>query len=149
QAAEVCRERKTGFRAESVLAAVFGKFGDMIRDARILPHDGVRYGLASLAIPDDGGLALVGDADGREVVGMQAAKTHRFGDDVLGAAPDFFGIMLHPTGLRVDLLMLLLRGSDDSGRAVKNDEARAGSALIERADVAGWRHSGRLGITPV
>ena len=35
--------------------------------AAILPDDGVVDGLAGCAVPDDGGFALVGDADGGNV----------------------------------------------------------------------------------
>src|SRR5688572_6436127 len=40
--------------------------------AAILPDDGVVDRLTGFAIPQHGGLALVGDADGGEVVGFQS-----------------------------------------------------------------------------
>ena len=36
--------------------------------AAVLPDDGVADRLAGLAVPDDGGFALVGDADGGDVL---------------------------------------------------------------------------------
>ena len=48
-----------------------------------------------------------------------AALSHGFGDHLLGAEPDFVGIVLHPSGLRIDLLVLLLRAGGDAARAVK------------------------------
>ena len=41
--------------------------------AAILPDDGVVDGLAGGAVPDDGGFALVGDADGGDVAGLHSA----------------------------------------------------------------------------
>ena len=65
-------------------------------------------GLPVLPVPHHRGFALVGDADGRQIVRAQAALLHRFGDHFLGAAPDFFGIVLHPSRLGIDLLVFLL-----------------------------------------
>ena len=90
--------------AEAILPAIAGEFGDGIVDARILPNDGVADGLAGAAIPEDGGFALVGDANGGEVVRPQALLVHGCGDDLLRASPDFFRIVLHPAGPRIDLL---------------------------------------------
>ena len=42
--------------------------------AAVLPDDGVMDGLAGSAVPDDGGLALIGDADGRDVCGASARR---------------------------------------------------------------------------
>ncbi len=44
------------------------------RGAAALPHDRVVDGLAGEAIPNDDGLALVGDADGADAVGVDAAS---------------------------------------------------------------------------
>src|SRR5271156_4327406 len=46
QAAEISRERKAGFRAEAVLAAVSRKFGNFIRNARVLPDQSIANRLA-------------------------------------------------------------------------------------------------------
>ena len=90
-----------------------------------------------MPVPHDGGFALVGDADGGEVARPQSALLQRLGDDFAGAAPDLVGVVLHPSGLRIDLLVLLLCDGDDASRVVEDDEARAGSALVDGADVVG------------
>ena len=45
------------------------------------------------------------------------------------------GVVLDPAGLRIDLRKFLLRRGDDVLRAVKDDGAAAGRALIECDDV--------------
>ena len=50
-------------------------------------------------------------------------------------SPDFVGVVLHPSRLRIDLLVFLLGAGDDRAGAVENDEARAGGALVDGSDV--------------
>ncbi len=88
-----------------------------------------------MAVPDDGGLALVGDADGRQVGRKQSPLRQRFGDDRLRATPNLLGVVLHPSLLRIDLLVLLLGRRHDSHVPVKHDEAGAGGPLVNRPDV--------------
>jgi hypothetical protein len=42
--------------------------------------------------------------------------------------------MFDPTGLRIDLRVLLLRARDDRPGLIEHDEARARRALVNRAD---------------
>ena len=116
---------------------VLANFGDIGGDASVLPDDGIVHRLAGLAIPHDGGLALVRNADGGQVRGVETALGQSLRDHGLGAAPDFLRVMLDPTGMRINLLMLLLGGGNDASGAVKDDETGAGGALIDGADVAG------------
>ena len=128
---------KPGLGAEAVLAAVRGQLGDGRRDAGVLPDQGVVDRLAGVAIPDDGGLALVGDADGGEVGGAEGALLQGGGDHFAGAPPDLVRIVLDPSGLGVDLFVLFLGDADDAAGMVENDEAGAGGSLVDRADVVG------------
>ena len=82
----------------------------------VLPDDGVVDRLAGLAIPDDRRFALVGDADGGEVGGFDAGLGERPPDDLDAAGPDLDRIVLDPTGLGEDLLMLLLVDGHDAAR---------------------------------
>ena len=66
QAAEVAGERQAGARAKAVLAALAGIERDQRIDARVLPHERV-VDRPPAAVPDDGGLALVRDADRGQV----------------------------------------------------------------------------------
>ena len=70
-------------------------------------------------------------------LGHQRALLHRLGDHFARAPPDLLGVVLHPSGLRIDLLVFLLRHRNDAPRPVENNESRAGSALVDGADVIG------------
>ena len=43
--------------------------------------------------------------------------------------------VLHPAGLRENLLVLFLRKADDGALPVENEKARGGGPLIDRANV--------------
>ena len=109
--------------------------GDVIGDAGVLPDDGVVDGFAGVAVPDESGLALVGDADGGDVGGKQVAGVEGFGDDEVGVAEDFKRVVLDPAGVGVDLAVFLLGAGDDVAGAVEDHEAGAGGALIEGSEV--------------
>ena len=115
--------------------SVAGELADEPAGARVLPHDRVVDRLAGLAVPDDRGLALVGDADRLDVAGLGVGVGHRAVDDLARAAPDLGRVVLDPAGLRVDLLVLALIDVGDAAVLVEEDEARAGGALVDRADV--------------
>ena len=61
-----------------------------------LPDDGVVDRLAGVTVPDDGGLALVGDADGGDVRGRRADLVHRRQSHAQLGGPDLVGVVLHP-----------------------------------------------------
>ena len=90
-----------------------------------------------MAIPNHRRFALIGDSDGGQVAGAEVALLHGLRNYLLGAAPDFFGIVLDPAGLRINLLVFFLGNRDDSSGLIENDEAGAGRALIDGADIAG------------
>ena len=65
--------------------------------------------LAGVAVPHDGGLALVGNADGGDILGGGTDLVHgREGHAQLGG-PDLVGIMLDPARFWINLLKLFLR----------------------------------------
>jgi hypothetical protein len=88
------------------------------------------------AVPDDRGFALIGDADGGEIGGGEAARSQRGVNDCLGVPPDFGWIVFDPSRLEVDLRMFLLRFADDTRRLIEDDEAGAGGALVDRPEKA-------------
>lgn len=103
--------------------------------AAALPDDGVADGLPGLLVPDDGGLPLVGDADGGDVLGSGADFVHgREGHAQLGG-PDLIGVVLHPAGSRVILGKFLLRDAADLTRFVEQDTAVRGGSGVQRHDV--------------
>ena len=68
---------------------------------------------ARFAIPDEGGLALVGDADGGNVVvaDVGSADGVCYHSDLAG--PDFVCIMFDPSRLREELGKFFLGDGDD------------------------------------
>src|SRR5690606_5982946 len=49
--------------------------------------------------------------------------------------PDLLGVVLHPSGLRIDLAELLLRHRHDVALKVEHDAARARGALVQRQQI--------------
>ena len=142
-AREVGRQRQADLGPEAVLAAVLAELVDVDVGARVLPDDRVVDGLAGVLVPDDRGLALVGDADGGDVGGGDAGLLEGALDDLLAARPDLRRIVLDPARLGVDLLVLLLVDRDDAAGVVEDHEAGARGALVEGSDVL--RHA----VTPI
>ena len=134
EGAEVTRERQAGGGAKPILAA----FGCVVRDERldanILPDDGVVERLAAPAIPEHGRFALVRDSHRKNVPRRELRARECSGDYVVHVARDLDRRMFDPTGLRIDLRVLLLRARDDRSRLIEHDEARARRALVNRAD---------------
>ena len=88
-------------------------------------------GGAGLAVPDDGGFALVGNAHRADVGRLEARLGQRlFGGAQLGA-PDLARVMLYPARLRIDLRQLQLGRCHDAALRVEDDGAGAGGALVQ------------------
>src|SRR5439155_22209749 len=87
--------------------------------AAILPDDRVVDRLAGAAVPDDGGLALIGDADRRHIAGADAGARHRGARGRHGGRPDAGRVVLDMAGRWKDLLKLKLRESDRLQRFVE------------------------------
>jgi hypothetical protein len=76
----------------------------------------------------------------REIARGKALGLHGLGDDFLGARPNLGWAVLHPSRLRINLLVFFLGWSNHFSIAAEGDEARAGCALIDGADVVRhWR----------
>ena len=73
------------------------------RGAAALPDDGVVDGLAGGFLPDNGGFTLVGDADGGDLLAVQAALGQHLGEDGGLGRPDLHGVVLDPARLGVVL----------------------------------------------
>jgi len=96
-----------------------------------LPDDGVVYRPAGGPFPDQGRLALVGDADCRDVLRPDTAQGDGLACGLQLGLPNTERIMFHPGGAGVDLRERA--GSRRHGRQglVEQDGARTGSALVE------------------
>src|SRR5262249_37321815 len=81
-----------------------------------------------------GRLALVGDAERGQVGGAQPALVHRGPDDRRRTLPDLQRVVLHPAGLRENLLVLELVAAHLVATVVEDHESRAGGALVHRTD---------------
>src|SRR6185312_12950310 len=124
---EVGRERQADVLAQAVRTLVAGQFVDDVFGPRVLPDDRVVDRLAGLAVPDHGGLALVGDPDRGDVAGLGVGARHRPADHLARTPPDLGRVVLDPAGFRRDLLVLALVDLLDPPVLVEQDQpARRG-----------------------
>ena len=77
RAREVGVRHQAGAVPEHVAQAVLFQPLHQRRGAAALPHDGVAQRLAGGPVPQERSLALVGDADGRDVLNVHAGLLHR------------------------------------------------------------------------
>ena len=98
-----------------------------------LPDDGVVDGLPGPPVPEDGGLPLIGDADGRHLPGVDVAGDLRQSPALRG--PDLHGVVLHPARLGVDLAEGILGPGGDFPRLVEEDGPGAGGALVQGGNI--------------
>ena len=103
--------------------------------AAALPDDGVIDGAAGGLFPQDGGLPLVGDANGGDIVGIDTALGHHLVHDSILGGPDLHRVVLHPALLRIDLLKLALLHRNDILLIVEQDGTAAGGSLIQRQNI--------------
>ena len=75
-----------------------------VRRPAALPADGVAHAPARGLVPEDGGLPLVGDADGGDLRGAHAALFIDLRQGVELGSQDLLRVVLHPAGPGVDLL---------------------------------------------
>ena len=118
------------FRHHGFTAGILHHRTDVGR-APVLPDDGVVDRLAGGAVPDDCGLALVGDADGQRHAATRPRLCHHGGRHIDRCLPDILRIVLDPA---ISWKMLReLGGLLRQYRAflVKQDGARAGGALVD------------------
>ena len=102
--------------------------------AAVLPDDGIAHRLAGGAVPDDGGLALVGHADGGDILRFQPGLGKRFGEYRNLRAPNLLRIVLDPTRRRKMLGKRLLGDADRLAMAIENNRARGRRPLVKRHD---------------
>jgi hypothetical protein len=89
-----------------------------------LSHHRIAQGLPGLLFPTQRRLALVGDADRRDLRGRNSRRHRRFGGPMPLTPPDLFGIMLDMTRLGIELRQFPL------GEATR---------LLPQADLRGFR----------
>ncbi|MNU91015.1 hypothetical protein D3C71_808950 [compost metagenome] len=99
--------------------------------AAVLPYDGPGQRAARGAFPDDGGFALVGDADGGQVGGCGAGIAQGFARHVELAVPDLVGIVLDPARTGIVLAEFALADAAHDAFAVEHDGPGTGRALVQ------------------
>ena len=133
-AGEVRGRDQAGPLPDHVAAAVGVERLDDRVGPGVLPDDRVGVGAAGVPVPDDGGLALVGDADAVDVGGGQVQAGQAGPDDRLGPLPDLQRVVLDPAGPRQDLLVLELVAADLVAVVVEHHEPGTRRALVDRTD---------------
>src|SRR6185312_14363069 len=117
-----------------------GQFSALLRGAAILPDDRVVDRGARAAIPDDRGLALVGDSNRGDAVSNPAQPPQHGARARKNRGPDDLRVVLHPARGWVDRLEgLLLRRQDLARGREGHGTARARALIDGEEDVAhGW-----------
>ena len=136
EATEISSERKASPGAIAVLSAKRSELDYRGSNSRILPDNRVVNGLPTFLVPDHSGFALVGDSDRSQIFRPQPASFHCFLDDTIRAPPNFFWIVLDPSRLGINLLVLFLSCAHDVSGTIEHYEARACRSLINGADIA-------------
>ena len=108
--------------------------------AAVLPDNRIMDRLAGLGIPDNRGFALVGDADGGNVAGLDPGLGDGLPHRRQNRSPDIAHIMLDPARAGESLRKFLLGRRDRHHPFVKQDRPAGGGALVDGKDMGheGW-----------
>jgi hypothetical protein len=130
-AGEIGVEDEPGLGGDPRLVAGALELLAAIGGAAILPDDGTVDRPAGVALPDQRGLALIGDADGGDRGGADSG----LGDGVAArrqdSCPDLLGLMLDEAGTRKMLGEFLLRHRHHLQPVVEDDGPRRCRSLID------------------
>src|SRR5204863_6923743 len=99
-----------------------------------LPHHRGRDRLAAAAIPDDGGFALIGDADRCYLVCSNAGVLQRGLADLDRGFVDLAWVVLYPTRSGIALRDFPIGTTKDVSIGVEDECRAARRSLIERQD---------------
>src|SRR5512132_2154168 len=91
---------------------------------------------ARRAVPHDGRLALIRDADRPHVAGAYLRGRERLTRDGDGRGKDLLGVVLHVAGRGIVLRDLAVGHSANARVLPEHERGRAGRALVEREDHA-------------
>src|SRR5439155_603805 len=133
-AREVRIEHEAGLLPEDVLEATRAQLLAERGGAPVLPHDGAVHRPSAPPLPEDGGLALVRDAERRHVARAHPRAPARLAEHAQRDPPDLLRIVLDPPRLRVVLRELRVGAPDDAPLAVDHEHGRTRGPLIDRDD---------------
>src|ERR1039457_68474 len=105
--------------------------------AAALPDDGMVDGFAGLAVPDNRGFPLVGNADSGDLGGLNPRRLQGLLAGFFHRAPNLIGVMLNPAGLGEILGEFLVGAPHHLARVVKEVSPGAGGALVDGEDKFG------------
>lgn len=111
---------------------------DGVAGSGVGPHNGVVQGLAGLNVPKHGGFSLVGDSDRLHVGHLDALGSHFLGNRrhaLQTRAHELLGVVLHPSGVGVDLGEFDLVGCHGLAVRRKENETGGGGTLVESSYV--------------
>ncbi|MNC34605.1 hypothetical protein D3C75_830450 [compost metagenome] len=146
---EVRIKQQAGLRRHPWLMAGGPEHGAVGGGAAVLPDDGRMDQRAAGRLPHQGGLALVGDADGGDLPSLQTGLTERRPAHLQHALPDLFAVVLDPAVAGEMLAELLLGLSQHPAGSIEDDGAAAGGALVDGEQMGGhggtsvWRQAPR------
>src|ERR1700722_12155807 len=123
---EIRIQQQTGAFVDFFVMASSTKLVADFGRATILPDDGIMDGITGLAIPDDGGFALVGDAETGDVAGTNAGASERLDRHRNLREPDFLRVLLHPARLGINLTDFFLGHGANLPFLVENNGPHAG-----------------------
>ena len=110
---EIGGKRETGPGPKPVRAFVAAETTAEVGGTYVLPDDGVSDGRPGLSRPHERRLSLIGESDGYEIGRRRVDLSERLPDHQVNVPPDLLGIVLNPTRLRIDLLVLSLGHGHD------------------------------------
>ena len=144
-AGEVGVEPQAGQLGDPVLVALVAHPPADVGGTSVLPHDRAPRGTQRLPVPEQHGLALVGDADAGQVAGRPVPVLEAVAGGLQRGLPDLLGGVLHPAGFREVLPELLVAPCGD--QAVRGDHERghARRTCIDGEDAHGGILTGVLG----
>src|SRR6266404_246852 len=135
QTAEVRAQGKPRRFAKPVLPAIRCVTRHFLRNARVLPDDRIGDRVSCFLFPNDRCFPLVRDPDRSQLGGGNSARTHCFFGDFQGSRNNFGGIVFYPARLWIDLLVFLLRCSNNAAVAIEHHKPCTRRTLINRSDI--------------
>ncbi len=130
-AGEVGVQKKPGALPEEGLQALGLELLAQGGRAPILPDDGVIEGPPRAPFKHEGGLPLVGEAQGHHLLGLHPSLAQGLLGHPKLAFPDLQGIVLHPARPRVELAELPLGHGHRPPLQAEEDGPAAGGALVQ------------------